>query len=346
MTKSYLESLSSASELMSNLNLAKLSRDSSPDLSINGDGSYNDDDDDDDPSSDVTPRSKKNSQLVYPHPASSITTPTSTSLSSSSSSSSHSRTLSHLPLGLNPTSQRQLNTELKRLRLGQHQYEMLHSFEERKIITRMALKLARSSTNLDSLIAKNNQIKKDKATNRQQQQLPKLPAAALPTARSKTTGVRPSIAEAYFSDTFNETLSDDFASNTMHTSATHSSMDGPTTTTKKTVRWQTDLRNKSSGDEKSSTATRKMSARKTNASHSTATASEGEQHLSGSSHYGQHAKVGKANIYELSKKYVELRLKFPNSKPISILPKLVAYRYEVSFIWFQVNNYVQMITFF
>jgi hypothetical protein len=291
--KSFLESLSSASDLMNSLNLVKLSQDSSSDISIHGDYF-------EEPSnSDVF----NNSALVYPHPSSSITTPSSTTVSSAK------LRIPSRNIGLSPTSQRQLDTELKRLRLGQQQYEMLHSYEERKIITRMALKLARSSTNLETIILRGKKT-------RSAQRLPQIPvknsAAPLATARSKTAVVRhiPDEDDNYLSESFNETLSD-CESTTASNSTTNAHP-------KKTVRWQIDSKTSAKSNHEKHSFDRMNSGK----NESTNKANES---FRVSSHYGRHIKVGKANIYELSKKYAELRLKYPNTKPISILPKLVAY---------------------
>ncbi|CAF0868303.1 unnamed protein product [Brachionus calyciflorus] len=78
--------------------------------------------------------------------------------------SSPTRKTSSLRQGLLSLNQKELKNELKRIDLSRRQYETLYSHEQRKVITRFATKLIRSTSTLDNIINQDNSINNSTCT--------------------------------------------------------------------------------------------------------------------------------------------------------------------------------------
>lgn len=213
---------------------------------------------------------------------------------------------------VNPTCQKDLLTKLKRIRLSKQQYETSHSYEERKLITRMALKIARSSSNLDDIYSRQKAEKQ-----------PSTPTLAV--LRSSLKKEPTIIAEAATNET--EPVENPTVVSTSPSNMNDSNLSSSTSSTnsprlKKTVTWHWDVKDKSHGRSSSI----KPSSTPTPATKSllfNQPTKIRSIYPSGGSSSAQHQRITRTSLYDLNKKYAELKLKFPNTKPIFMLPKLV-----------------------
>ena len=198
--------------------------------------------------------------------------------------------------GLNPNCQKELISQLKRINLSRHQYERCYQYEERKIITRMALKLTRSNSNIEALILKRNSIQK-----------PSHSKSVSNISQNKRNGLtlvyKFNNSDRIPSLSISESISSEIAE-------VRSKSDQITPHLKKTVTWHADIRDRP-GTERGKFEIRPH------------TGYVGKQ-LPNQFQISSHEKITKSSMHNLNKRYTELRLKYPFTKPILILPKLVA----------------------
>jgi hypothetical protein len=206
--------------------------------------------------------------------------------------------------GFMKTNQNDLKQELKRIELSKRQYELAFSHEQRKIITKIANKLIRSSSNLEFIYNK----KKPAVTATSQEMLPGVATTLSLSSRAESSHFNKSLrverghtyAAGFSPDTKATRATRPISSSHVTTSSKVVDLGGEKAAVKKNVKWNEPETSALSSNE-SSSSSKESSRASTSLSMKSRT-----------------------SMYDLNKKYDELRLKYPDKEPQSILPQLIA----------------------
>lgn len=205
-------------------------------------------------------------------------------------SSKPSRKFASARSGIISLNQKELKYELKKLELAKRQYETNHYHEQRKMITRFATKISRSSSNLETLFNSNNS---NNSTTPNSTNL----VAPTTTANNSTNSLTNSLRISSQFKSNNDIPVHETNPKTLTPILTNSNGSNYKKKEKKNVKWNDSVVDK-------------------------------ENDLNGNQSNGSNSNFNsysyRPSLYEMNKRYDEFKLKNPYSEPNVILPQLIA----------------------